>query len=209
MKKAIISLMLLLSPLGAAVAAEADAIRADAPDRYTVVPGDTLWGISGRFLKDAWRWPEVWRLNRDEIRNPHLIYPGQVIMLDRSGPWLTIGRRVGGSDKLQPQVYNEQLDTAVPSIPLHIIEPFLNKPLVIDQARLEDAATIVAIETSRVLTGSGDTNFAICARPRAEARPGSNRAFAARSPVSTVRPPPGRRRACIRASQCHHTDGPT
>jgi hypothetical protein len=93
MKKAIISLMLLLSPLGMAVAAEADAIRADAPDRYTVVPGDTLWGISGRFLKDAWRWPEVWRLNQEQIRNPHLIFPGDVIVLDRAAGRLSIEGR--------------------------------------------------------------------------------------------------------------------
>ena len=139
-------------------------LAADAPDSYTVVRGDTLWGISGRFLQEPWRWPEVWRLNRDEIRNPHLIYPGQVILLDRSGPWLSVGRRVGGGStvdsRLQPKVYNEPITEALPSIPLQIIEPFLNRPLVVDQPRLDGSATIVATETSRVLTGTGDTHFA-------------------------------------------------
>jgi hypothetical protein len=141
-------------------------LAADAPDAYTVASGDTLWGISGRFLQEPWRWPEVWRLNRDEIRNPHLIYPGQVILLDRSGPWLSIGRRIGGSSsavqdgRLQPKVYNEALEEALPSIPLQIIDPFLNRPLVVDQPRLDGSATIVATETSRVLTGTGDTVFA-------------------------------------------------
>lgn len=147
---------------GATAAQSGVALADDAPDTYTVVKGDTLWDISGRFLKEPWRWPEVWRLNRDQIRNPHLIYPGQVIMLDRSGPWLTIGRRVGATTdvKLQPQIYSEPIGEAVPSIPLHIIEPFLNRPLVVDQAGLDGSATIIATETSRVMMGSGDTVFA-------------------------------------------------
>lgn len=152
----IVSIATLVSSVAAA---QGVSIADDAPDSYTVVKGDTLWGISGRFLKQPWRWPEVWRLNRDQIRNPHLIYPGQIIHLDRSGPWLSIGRRVG-DDKLFPQVYEEPLGEAVPSIPLGVIEPFLTRPLVVDEARLEGAATIVATETSRVYMGAGDTVFA-------------------------------------------------
>jgi hypothetical protein len=155
----IISIATLFS--SASIAQSGVALADNAPDSYTVVRGDTLWGISGRFLQQPWRWPEVWRLNRDQIRNPHLIYPGQVILLDRSGPWLTVGRRLsGGDDKLQPQIYTEALSAAVPSIPLQVIEPFLNRPLIVDQQRLEGSATIIATETSRVLTGAGDTVFA-------------------------------------------------
>src|ERR671929_739032 len=66
-------------------------IRPDAPDRYVVVPGDTLWGISQRYTDSPWRWPELWGLNKEQIRNPHLIYPGYVITLDRARGQLTIG----------------------------------------------------------------------------------------------------------------------
>ena len=67
------------------------AIKPDAPDRYVVVPGDTLWGISGRYTDSPWRWPELWGMNREQIRNPHLIYPGYVIILDRERGRLTLG----------------------------------------------------------------------------------------------------------------------
>jgi LysM domain len=67
------------------------ALKQDAPDRYVVVPGDTLWGISGRYTDSPWRWPELWGMNREQIQNPHLIYPGYVILLDRARGRLTIG----------------------------------------------------------------------------------------------------------------------
>lgn len=66
------------------------AIKPDAPDRYVVAPGDTLWGISQRYTDSPWRWPDLWNMNREQIRNPHLIYPGYVILLDRERGRLTI-----------------------------------------------------------------------------------------------------------------------
>jgi hypothetical protein len=99
--KSIIALAFLLS--GAALGQAPSApltIKPDAPDRYTVVPGDTLWGISQRYTDSPWRWPELWNLNREQIRNPHLIYPGYVIVLDRERGQLTIG----GADRQPPTV---------------------------------------------------------------------------------------------------------
>ena len=91
-RKSIIALAFLLpAPLLAQAPSAPLTIKPDAPDRYTVVPGDTLWGISQRYTDSPWRWPELWNLNRDAIRNPHLIYPGYVIVLDRERGQLTIG----------------------------------------------------------------------------------------------------------------------
>ena len=128
-------------------------LAADAPDRHVVVPGDTLWGIANKFLKDAYRWPEVWRINGAEVKNPHRIYPGQVIVLDRSGasPQLRLGRLI----KMEPQIYAEDIKKEIPAIPQDAIEPFLSEPLVVDADTLKNSPRVVAVEEGRVTVGSG------------------------------------------------------
>ena len=176
MRKAIISLILLMTPLVSVLAADAGDLKEDAPDRYTVVPGDTLWGISGRFLKDVWKWPEVWRMNQEQVRNPHRIYPGDVIVLDRSGgaPQLRLLRdgtgdpgaadaAAAGRDtvKLSPKTRAQPLsDKALPAIPPSAIEPFLSRPLVVGQHELDSAPVIMATEDNRVAIGAGDIAYA-------------------------------------------------
>ncbi|HEX8986592.1 MAG TPA: LysM peptidoglycan-binding domain-containing protein [Rhodocyclaceae bacterium] len=134
----------------------------DAPDRHIVVPGDTLWGISSMFLKDPYRWPEIWRLNKEDIKNPHRIYPGQVVILDRSGdrPLLKIGKLV----KAEPKVYVDQKSQAIPAIPQKAIEPFLSRPLVVDEHTLDGAARIVAFRGNRITVGAGDVVYATQAK---------------------------------------------
>jgi len=133
-------------------------LATDAPERHIVVPGDTLWGISSKFLKDPFRWPELWKMNAEQVRNPHRIYPGQVLILDRSGgdPSLRIGNLV----KLGPEVRAEPLPKEIPAIPASAIEPFLSQPLVINTGDFDNSPRIVATQESRIFTGTGDRIFA-------------------------------------------------
>lgn len=140
----------------------------NAPDQHTVVRGDTLWGISGRFLQNPWCWPQVWGLNRDQIRNPHWIYPGQIVYFDRATGRLRLGgpggeqRQAGGlpTVRLSPRVRTEGIDQdAITSIPSNIIEPFLSQPLVIEENMLKDAPRIVSTGDGRVNLGKNDTAF--------------------------------------------------
>ncbi len=146
-----------------AIAQEAKPIELapNAPDRHIVVRGDTLWGISSKFLKDPYRWPEVWRMNPEEIRNPHRIYPGQVVILDRTGanPRLKIGKLIKSESKLEPKIYETAQAEAIPAIPQQAIEPFLSQPLVIEEGALEKTPRIVATQEGRVYVGTGGQIF--------------------------------------------------
>src|SRR5437870_2396429 len=141
-------------------------LRPDAPERYVVVPGDTLWSISQRYTDSPWRWPELWGLNKDQIRNPHLIYPGYVIMLDRARGQLTIGGPAparpteSGSVKLGPRMRVESLaKEQIPSIPAAVIEPFLTRPLIVEPDGLDKAPTIVGTQADRVILATGNSAY--------------------------------------------------
>lgn len=161
MAKLIISLILLLSPFATALAAGNGEIKDSAPDRYIVVEGDTLWSIAGRFLKEPWRWPELWKMNQEQIKNPHRIYPGDVIVLDRSAQEARLRLLKTKTVKLSPKVRAEpRPPKPVPTIPAAAIEPFLSRPLVIEANRLDTAPRIVATEESRVAIAAGSTAYA-------------------------------------------------
>jgi hypothetical protein len=161
MNKTIISLIFLLTPVAPALAAGSGDLKDTAPDRYTVEKGDTLWGISGRYLKEPWRWPELWKMNQDQIKNPHRIYPGDVLVLDLSGGEARLKVVSLPAEKLAPKVRAERLEgRGVPSISPAVIEPFLAKPLVVGQTELDSAARIVATEENRVALGAGNIAYA-------------------------------------------------
>src|SRR4249920_1599451 len=171
-----ITALLALSLAGAAWLALAQGdlqVKENAPDRYVVEKGDTLWSIATKFLKDPWRWPEIWRMNQEQIRNPHQISPGDVLVLDRSvsPPQLRLaetgGERGGGgaggpddSVKLLPRVYTSDLRAGpIPSISPRSIEPFLTQPLLIEEGGLDRAPRIMATEENRVNLGAGNVAY--------------------------------------------------
>jgi hypothetical protein len=161
-RKSITTLAFVLAwAISAGAAAQAPrtpiALKPDAPDRYIVVPGDTLWSIAQRYTDSPWRWSELWSLNKDEIKNPHRIYPGNVIVLDRARGQLAMAPE---TVKLSPRVRAESTAaTAIPSISPAIIEPFLVRPLVVEAGGLDAAPAIVATEESRVILESGNRAF--------------------------------------------------
>ena len=145
-------------------------LRPHAPDRYVVKRGDTLWDISGRYLEHPWFWPQLWGMNRQDIKNPHLIYPGDVLVLDRTGAEprlqrLTDGKHDGvgiasddGADviRLSPAIREEGLEPAIASISPKVLSKVFKRPLVVDAKAMEDAPRIIAGPDDRVIFTQGD-----------------------------------------------------
>ena len=168
MQKIIISLICCLLPTFAF--AEEAAIRDNAPDRHVVVKGDTLWDISAKFFKDPWKWPQIWGMNKDTIKDPHWIYPGDVILLDRATGTLRVagnGTRPSAESsgtvtvKLSPKYRREESEHgAIPNIPIADIVPFLNQALVIEADGLSGAPTLTATYEKHVIVASNDVFYA-------------------------------------------------
>ncbi|MBK9572252.1 MAG: LysM peptidoglycan-binding domain-containing protein [Rhodoferax sp.] len=148
-------------------------LAANAPDEYTIKRGDTLWAISGLFLKSPWRWPELWGMNLQDIKNPHRIYPGQKLYLEKKDGRATlrtsrsasagddVSQTVGDTVRVSPRTRFESLaDSAVPTLKPHLIEPFLAEPMVVDKDELNTAPRIVATQEGRVLLTRGDRAYA-------------------------------------------------
>ncbi|MDO9360378.1 MAG: LysM peptidoglycan-binding domain-containing protein [Polaromonas sp.] len=143
-------------------------LATNAPDEYTVKRGDTLWAISGMYLKSPWRWPELWGMNLQDIQNPHRIYPGQQLYLDKSNGRATLRTRQamgdgqpGGTVRVSPRTRYETLaDAAVPTLSPQAIEAFLTEALVVDEATFSTAPRIVATQEGRVLLSRGDRAYA-------------------------------------------------
>lgn len=135
-----------------------------APDSYTVKSGDTLWDISALFLARPWRWPELWGMNLQDIRNPHLIYPGQQLYLHRADGRATLSARAPGGGlqtvRVSPRTRYESLaDAALPTLHPSVIGPFLTDAVVVPENGLDHAPRIVATREERVMLSRGDRAY--------------------------------------------------
>jgi nucleoid-associated protein YgaU len=144
-------------------------LRPDHPDSYTVVKGDTLWDISGRFLERPWLWPDLWR-NNPQIQNPHLIYPGDRIFLvwvdgqphlevERGDAGRTYQVTPGGTERLEPTVRATPLESAIPAIRLDAIQAFLVQNRVVEPDQLDAAPYILQGDSERLVVGAGDRAY--------------------------------------------------
>lgn len=148
-----------------ATATEADRnmsvpIAPDAPSTYVVQKGDTLWDISSRFLSQPWYWPEIWYVN-PEIKNPHLIYPGDTLRLvygANGQPQIRVER--GNTVVLRPQIRSQPLDQAIPAIPYEVVASFMSKPSVVSKEEAETLPYVVAQRDRRSIAGMGDEFYA-------------------------------------------------
>lgn len=160
MRKSLLALLLLA--VGGLAQAEVQ-LKEGHPDRYTVVRGDTLWDISGKFLSQPWKWPELWHAN-PQIENPHLIYPGDTLSLVYidGQPRLQLNRGASrGTVKLSPHVRSTPIADAIPTIPLEAINSFLLSNRIVDTPEEFDGQPyIVAGNAERVVSGSGDRIYA-------------------------------------------------
>ncbi|WP_315042346.1 LysM peptidoglycan-binding domain-containing protein [Faucicola mancuniensis] len=136
-------------------------IKADAPNRYVVKKGDTLWDISGKFLDKPWRWKEIWATNQ-QIKNPHLIYPNDVLILcvirGQTLVGIDTGEGCAGVEKAMtaPAQAVQNLAGSIPAIPLASIEAWLDRTIIVSPDDYRTTPYVLASKTKNIITGAGN-----------------------------------------------------
>lgn len=151
------SWLAITTPNQAHARADVLALQEGYPQEYVVVKGDTLWDISGRFLTQPWRWPEIWGVN-PQIDDPHWIYPGDVIYMT----WVD-GKprlRIKGDNKLVPRARATPLENPIPAIPLKDMDAFMQENVVLDDELLAETPYVLGGRNKRIIAGAGDRIYA-------------------------------------------------
>jgi nucleoid-associated protein YgaU len=137
-------------------------LKPDAPERYTVKKGDTLWGIAERYTDDAWQWPNIWYQN-NQVKNPHLIFPGDIIGLMNIGGEVRVTVVSRGEEsrtvKMSPTARIEPIESAIPTIPMDAIMPFITRNRIVEAGELEAAPYILAAGGGRIMNGAGGVAY--------------------------------------------------
>ncbi len=125
----------------------------NAPDTYVVKKGDTLWDISGVFLKYPWYWPEIWYVN-PQVANPHWIYPGDVLRLIYvdGKPRITVG--TAGEVRLSPQVRTDPLAQAIRTVPYDILMNFVGRPTLLTKKQVDKSPYVVGFRGGHLAGGN-------------------------------------------------------
>jgi hypothetical protein len=150
--------LILATMLVGAAAAQDVSIRADHPDEYVVVEGDTLWDIAARFLDKPWQWPAIWHAN-PQVANPHLIFPGDRLSLiyDDGQPRLAVNRDKPVK-RLSPDIHVTRRQ-AVTAIPLSLLKPFIKNARVVSPAQYEGLPYVVANYEQRITASVNDRTY--------------------------------------------------
>ncbi len=137
--------------------ASAAELKQNHPEFHVVQPGDTLWDISAMFLDTPWLWPEIWHVN-NQVDNPHLIFPGDIISLVYidGQPRITKNMLPNGTIKLRPSARELSADEAITTIPLDAIAPFLTSAQVVSESQLDDAPYVVGGDSGRLLNATNN-----------------------------------------------------
>ena len=133
-------------------------VKPNHPEQYTVVKGDTLWDISGKFLEHPWQWPQLWH-NNPQIQNPHWIYPGDTLYFSYVNGEPTLSLAPLSADQqpnLVPRIRESALEKAVAMIPHDAIAQFLTSPKVVSAEEIADAAYVLEMAGEHLITGAGD-----------------------------------------------------
>jgi hypothetical protein len=125
-------------------------ISPNAPERYVVQKGDTLWDISAMYLKEPWFWPEIWYVN-PSIANPHLIFPGDVLYFSYVDGKPRVSLEQAGATRLSPEMRTSSLDSAIRGVPYDLLMDFVGRPSLLTKEQVKTAPYVVGMRDRHIV----------------------------------------------------------